>query len=441
MQDYVIGVDIGGTNIKAGVVDHSGNILARKRTPTEARLGSEAILRKLTSLVNDLRSGFPDARLKAVGFGIPGAIRSRDGIVTQAPNIPAWDGAPVRKMLQERLAIPCFIENDANAITVGEMWVGAGRGYNHICCLTLGTGVGGGVIIEGELLRGSDGMGAELGHMAIQMDGPRCNCGSYGCLEMYASATGILRMLREAIEQTPSGPLYQIPASEVTTQIIYENAKAGDALSLQVLESAGAALGVGLASYVNIFNPEIIIIGGGVAAAWDILMPHALRTMQQRAFKAPAARVKVVRAEKEDDAGIHGSAYIAWDLLQQGDKHSTTKERSLTPWGFWQVLEEGKDYKVKRIYVHPGHRLSYQRHEKRQETWMIATGEALAVIDDKEYRLKPGETIHFGFNQAHRIGNPSTDQPLIFLEVQRGSYFGEDDIVRLQDDYKRAGTK
>src|SRR5439155_24845659 len=145
MHDYVIGVDIGGTNIKAGAVDHGGNILARKRTPTQASLGSDAIFQNIASLIRDIRAEVSDRRLTAIGFGIPGAIRSREGIITQAPNIPAWDGIAIRSMLEERLQTRCFIENDANAVVVGESCVWAGRGFNHICCLTLRTGVGGGL--------------------------------------------------------------------------------------------------------------------------------------------------------------------------------------------------------------------------------------------------------------------------------------------------------
>jgi glucokinase len=436
MQDYVIGVDVGGTNIKAGAVDYKGKILARQRALTEADQGAEPILNKLQSMVTQLRGATSDGHLCGIGFGVPGAIRSREGIVTQAPNVPSWDGLPVRKMLEERLQLPCFIENDANAIAIGEMWMGSGRGYDHICCLTLGTGVGGGVVIDGELLRGADGMAAELGHIAVQADGPRCNCGSYGCLESYASATGILRMLAEERKQQRPSSIFQLPENRITTAMIYEHARKGDPLCNEVLRKAGKGLGVGLATLVNMFNPEILIMGGGIAAAWDLLVPPALETMHQRAFHAMAERVKVMPALMEDDAGIFGTAYIAWNQLQMaGGKVS--HERSLAPWGFWQVLEEGSDYKVKRIFIHAGHRLSYQKHKHREETWMIAAGEPLVVIDGVEHRLRAGDTIRIGKAAAHRIGNPGTT-PVVFFEVQRGTYFGEDDIERLQDDYQRS---
>jgi mannose-6-phosphate isomerase-like protein (cupin superfamily) len=236
-------------------------------------------------------------------------------------------------------------------------------------------------------------------------------------------------------EKTLTEPKLSKDDTRFTTAKIYEMAKAGDSISREVLEAAGNGLGVGLATLIDIFNPEIIIIGGGVAAAWDLLIPPAIETMNARAFKAPAARVKVARAEKEDDAGIYGAGYVAWDLLQRGEP-SLSRERRLTPWGFWEVLEEGNDYKVKRLYIHPGHRLSYQKHQHREETWMIASGEATVMIDDIQRTLRAGETIHIGTTQAHRIGNDGS-VPLIFFEVQRGTYFGEDDIVRLADDYKR----
>src|SRR5262249_6514300 len=210
----------------------------------------------------------------------------------------------------------------------------------------------------------------------------------------------------------------------LTRALIYQHAQNGDTLVQNVMSFAADGLGVGMASLVNIFNPEIMILAGGIAASWDILSPRAIEKMKMRAFRAMAARVKVVPAQLGNDAGIYGNAYVAWDKVQQttGQK---AKERSLAPWGFWQVLEDADDYKVKRLYVHPGHRLSYQKHEQREETWMIAAGCALITLDGKEIRLKAGETIHVGKTQAHRVANEGPD-PLVFFEVQRGTYFGED---------------
>ena len=434
MEQYVIGIDVGGTNIKAGAVDYQGNIIASLRVLSEASSGPEAILSKLESIVRDLQLKVKDRTLAAIGFGIPGAIHSIEGIVTQAPNFPALNGMPIGKLLSERIQKPCFIENDANAIAFGEMWVGAGRGYSHILCLILGTGVGGGVIINGELLRGADGMAGELGHVAVDMDGAQCNCGSFGCLETLASATGILRMYREQIAKHPESSLKSF--SEMTPALIFAEATKGDEFARSLFKQAGHGLGVGMASFVNIFNPEILIIGGGVAAAWEFLIPPAIETMKNRAFKAPAERVKIVRAEKENEAGIHGCAYLAWDELRRGNSIRKAGEHRIAPWGFWEVLEEAKDYKVKRIFVHPGHRLSYQKHEQREETWMIVTGTAGVTLDGKELRLEAGQTIHIKKTQSHRVSNPG-QSPLIFIEVQCGTYFGEDDIVRLEDDYKR----
>ncbi len=436
MQDYVIGVDIGGTNIKMGAVDYRGSVLTSLRSATQAHLGVEALLERLRILINQIKASLPELHLKAVGVGIPGAVLYNEGIVTQAPNIPALGGLPVRKMLQDLIEVPCFLENDANAAAVGEYWQGAGRGAKHVCCLTLGTGTGGGIIIDGELLHGADGMAGEVGHIAVKADGAPCHCGSHGCLETFASANGILRILSEELASTTDSTLVSVAWETITPAVVYQHAKAGDAVARTVFVEAGAGLGVGLASLVNIFNPEVIVIGGGVAAAWDLLMPPALDTMKHRAFQAMAARVKVVPAEKGGDAGIYGNAYLAWEAIRLGDARFSN-ERSLTPWGFWQVLEEGKDYKVKRLYIHPGHRLSYQKHEQREESWMIADGEALIVLDGQERRLKAGDTIQIPKKSLHRIGNPG-ERPLVFFEVQRGTYFGEDDIIRIDDDYKRS---
>lgn len=436
MPDYVIGVDIGGTNIKAGVVDYKGNIVAKQRLSTEAKLGSDHLFSRIQDLFTNLKQEVPNGNFKGAGFGVPGAIRFHEGVVTQAPNIPGLDGVSFRKIMEDRLQIPCYIDNDANLMAAGEMWVGAGQGYRHICALTLGTGIGGGVIIDGEVLRGADGMAAELGHLPVYADGPLCNCGSHGCLEQYSSATGILRMVREALDRKETTSLSEKEFKDITPETVYKHAVNGDKVASAIMASAGSNLGVGLAAFVDIFNPQIFIIGGGVAAAWDLLIPPALKTMRERAFKAPGARVEVVRAKLDNDAGICGSAYLAWDFLRRGDI-GTTHERRFTPWGYWEVLEVGEDYQVKRIGIHPGNRLSYQKHQKREETWMIASGEATIVLDGKEQILKAGETVHINKTQAHRIGN-SGDKLLVFFEVQRGTYFGEDDIVRLQDDYQRA---
>jgi glucokinase len=435
VQQYVIGIDVGGTNIKAGAVDYKGNILAGMRVLSEASLGPEVILGKLERIVTELRSKMNNEAPMAIGLGIPGAINSREGVVTQAPNFPALNGMPIRSLMSERLQLPCFIDNDANCIAFGEMWIGAGRDYSHILLLALGTGIGGGVIIDGEMLRGTDGMAGELGHIGVEINGAKCNCGSFGCLETIASATGILRMFREQISDHPQSTLNSLNTA-ITPAVIFGEATKGDQFSKSLIEQAGRGLGVGMASFINIFNPEIVIIGGGIAASWDILIPPAIETMKKRAFKAPAERVKVVRAEKEDDAGVFGSAYLAWDELRLGDQKATKLERRLAPWGFWEVIEEGNDYKVKRLYVHPGHRLSYQKHQHREETWMVSSGQAAVTLDGKELTLNAGDTIHIAKTQAHRVANP-IDEPLIFFEVQRGTYFGEDDIIRLQDDYKR----
>ena len=436
MEDFVIGVDIGGTNTRMGAVDYCGTILGRQRFTTEAHRGADALLERLQFHIQELVASIPNRKVKAVGVGIPGAVLYREGIVTQAPNIPSLGGLPIRKMLEDKIQVPCILENDANAYAVGEYWQGAGRGYKNIVLLTLGTGTGGGVILEGELLHGADGMAAELGHIAVQADGAPCPCGSVGCLETFASANGIERMLSSELKLNPNSTLAGIDWPDVTPALIYRHAKDGDAVAKKVLEMAGWGLGVGMASLINIFNPEVIVIGGGVSAAWDIVIPPALETMKARAFRAMADRVQVVHAEKGDDAGIYGNSYLAWESYRMGNAR-VSSERALAPWGFWEVYEEADDYKVKRLTVYAGHRLSYQRHQQREESWMIADGEAQVILDGVEHRLKAGDTIRIPKNSLHRIGNPGTD-PLVFLEVQRGTYFGEDDIERLEDDYKRS---
>jgi glucokinase len=243
---------------------------------------------------------------------VPGTVNTQEGVVVKAPNVPGLDGFRLSAALESELKLPAILENDANAAAVGEAWQGVARGRHSIVCVTLGTGVGGGIILEDRLWRGADGSAGEIGHMAVDpFAGVPCTCGSRGCLEVYASARAIVRMTREAEPRYPDSTLHQ--TDELTAEAIYLAGMKGDELALEVFRRMGIYLGTGLASLINILNPEMVVLGGGVANGWELFAKHMLQQVMERAFPLPAARVEIVRAERGDDAGLLGAARLAFD--------------------------------------------------------------------------------------------------------------------------------
>jgi glucokinase len=239
-------------------------------------------------------------------------VNVKQGIVVKAPNLACLDGFRLTAALTSELNLPAILENDANAAAVGEMWQGAAHGRRAIVCVTLGTGVGGGIILDGKLWRGVNDSAAEIGHMCVDpFGGVACLCGSRGCLEVYASATAIVRMAREARPRYPDSVLH--PGENLTAEEIYGAGMKGDELALEVFRRMGVYLGVGLANLINILNPEMIVIGGGVVSAWELFEKHMHREIAERAFPVPAAEVKVVPGECGDDAGLLGAAHLAFN--------------------------------------------------------------------------------------------------------------------------------
>jgi glucokinase len=311
--ELVIAADLGGTNLRAATIDSSGRIHERIKQHTPKAVKASEIVRAIVGAARECerRSLDKGGRIRAVSVVVPGTVQVDNGVVIKAPNVPCLDGFRLAAALQSELQWPALLENDANAAAVGEMWKGAGRGRKTIICVTLGTGVGGGIILDGKLWRGADGSAGELGHTCIEpFGGVACTCGSRGCLEVYASATAIVRMTREAQPRYPNSPLHK--SEELTAESIYNSGKAGDELALEVFRRMGIYLGVGLASLINIFNPEMIVLGGGVAAGWDLFISHVREQIAERAFPLPARRAEIVRAECGDDAGLLGAAQIAF---------------------------------------------------------------------------------------------------------------------------------
>jgi glucokinase len=307
-NNLIFAADLGGTHLRAAIVDERGQIHSRSKQNTPQGTGANEIVAALISAVKEI--GDVSDGLKAISLVVPGTVKVEDGTVVRAPNLPCLDGFPLTAALTRELGLPAILENDANAAAVGEMWQGAAQGCRTIICVTLGTGVGGGIILDGELWRGVDGAAAEIGHMCVDpFGGVACTCGSRGCLEVFASATAIVRMTREASPRYPDSVLHR--RSELTAESIFEAGVKGDELALEIFRRMGVYLGIGLANLINILNPEMIVIGGGVANGWDLFEKHMLHEVEERAFPLLAARVKIVRAKCGDDAGLLGAARLA----------------------------------------------------------------------------------------------------------------------------------
>lgn len=313
MSQVVVGVDLGGTNLRTALLSADGDILDKRKEATHAADGWKIVVARLVDNITRQREIAVQRGLHvmAVGVGAPGVIQMDKGIVVKSPNFPDWNHLPLRDELEKALRIPVIIENDANAAALGEQWRGAGRGIDSMILLTLGTGVGGGIIVNSKIWQGADGMAGEIGHMTLIPDGRPCGCGNTGCLEMYASARGIVQSYREA-----SGMAEATQASEITSATIYEAARNGDAVALRVMKDMGRLLGIGIANLINIFNPQMIVLGGGVKDAWDLFIGATHEEILRRAFQVPAERTKIVPSLLGDDAGMIGAAAGALQKIQ-----------------------------------------------------------------------------------------------------------------------------
>jgi glucokinase len=305
-RKLIFAADLGGTHLRAAIVDQNGRIHSRFKQNTPQVKDAGAIVDAIVSAVREFQKA---AEISAVSLVVPGTVKVEEGAVVKAPNLPCLDGFRLAAELTEQLGLPAILENDANAAAVGEMWQGAAVGCKTIICLTLGTGVGGGIILDGKLWRGVDGAAAEIGHMCVDpFGGVACTCGSRGCLEVFASATAIVRMTREASPRHPDSVLQG--REDRTAEVIFDAGQQGDELALEIFRRMGIYLGIGLANLINILNPEIIVIGGGVVNGWELFEKHMHHEVEERAF--PLLRVKIVRAKCGDDAGLLGAARLAF---------------------------------------------------------------------------------------------------------------------------------
>jgi glucokinase len=250
--------------------------------------------------------------LLGLGAGAPGPLDPATGVVFEPPNLEGWRDVPLAALLAEAIGIPAFIENDANAAAVGEAWVGAGAGVSDLIYITVSTGIGGGLIFGGELYHGTSGTAGEIGHMTIEPDGPTCTCGRRGHLEILASGTAIGRMATEAVVAGRPSTLSALPRGEITAAAVAEAAAAGDVLAIEVYARAGGYIGVAAASLVNVLNPQMIVFGGGVSKAGELLLAPVRQAVRERAFERPAEAVRIVPVALGDDVGVVGVAAVVY---------------------------------------------------------------------------------------------------------------------------------
>ncbi len=309
-----IGIDVGGTNVKIALVDSDGKIGYSNTIPTRAEMGYEYTINNMKQAIRDLmtETKLSAKDIEGIGFGLPGQVDFKSGIVRLITNIPGWVEIPLAKMIEDEFHIPTRIDNDVRCAALGELNFGAGKGCENLICITVGTGIGSGLIINGRLVRGASNAAGEIGHIKLQMhDGPICGCGDTGCLEAFASGPSIVAMAEEYILGGKSTKYREMAnGGAITPFIVAEAAKAGDPVARRIFTRMGEYIGIGMASVVNLLNPERIIVGGGVADAGDILLNPLKETIKKRAMKIAGETVQVVPAQLGNTAGVIGASLL-----------------------------------------------------------------------------------------------------------------------------------
>ena len=306
MAEYSIGVDLGGTNLRAATISKDGKILDKVSVDTNAAGGREAVINDIVQSITSLRAKQSGSRLAGVGIGVPGFILLEEGRILNSNNLPYLEDFPVRDEIEKRLGTPVILENDANAAALGEKWMGTGSDVDDLVLLTLGTGVGGGIISNGRVLHGFLGMAGELGHITVVPNGNPCGCGNTGCLEKHASAT--------AVEATAK--LLAL-GDNLTSLDVYNLALEGNVTAKRVFNSMGQALGVALAMLINTFNFPLYLLSGGVLPAWDFFAPAMIAEISRRSFTYRNSKTRVERAMLGNQAGLYGAAYLPFQKLLQ----------------------------------------------------------------------------------------------------------------------------
>ena len=312
---YYVGTDLGGTNIVAGVVDEQYNILAKASTKTNCPRPDREIARDMAKMAIQAveNAKLTMEQIEWIGIGTPGIANSRDGIIEYSNNL-GFVNTPMVKYIQEDIDKPVFVENDANAAAYGEFVAGAAKGANNAVCITLGTGVGGGIIIDGKIYAGSNFAGAEIGHTVISVDGPQCTCGRKGCFEVFSSATGLIRMTKESMAKNPDSSMHKLVAErsgKVSARIAFDAMRMGDAAAKAVVDDYIKYLAAGITNTINTFQPDILCIGGGVCNEGDaLLLPVKDLVAKEVYTRNSKQNAQIVIAKLGNDAGIIGAAFL-----------------------------------------------------------------------------------------------------------------------------------
>jgi glucokinase len=345
MPDFSIGVDLGGTNLRIAAVSGEGELLEKVSLTTRLDLGRDQVIQDMCEAIQHLSSKYTGSgTFQGVGIGIPGIMDIESGTLRKAANLPGWENYPVRAEIERRVGLPknasrVVLDNDGRVAALGEQWLGAGRGVKDMAILTLGTGIGGGIVLGGRVWHGVNGMAGEFGHVTIEPEGHPCGCGNRGCAEQYASASAIVRMAREAMNSGESTALVQAAASsaELGAKAICDLALGGNSEARRIFETVGRALGILLADLVNVLNLEMFVLGGGVSKAWDAFAPRMFEELRRRSVvyvanapvevlgdlpadadagiptKSHAERKTIItRARLGSDAGLYGAAHLPW---------------------------------------------------------------------------------------------------------------------------------
>jgi glucokinase len=310
-------VDVGGTNVRAGVITPEGEKLSESRRPARAMEGVDATLEMIIEAIEEAvtEAGVRKDEVMGVGLGVPGRHISEKGFVIYSPNFAGWSDIQLLEPIEERLGLACFMRNDVKTASLGEYRFGAGRGYRHIVMITLGTGIGGSLIADGKLMLGSSEGFAEVGHMTVNPEGRACACGNHGCWEAMAGRDAIVeRCWRKLQTGGPSalGELSGWELFDITPALIAQAAQNGDALAREVMDETGMWVGIGITNLIQLYNPEVVIVGGGISQAGELLFGPIQRTVNWRARMVPAATAKIVPAALGDDAGIYGGAVLVF---------------------------------------------------------------------------------------------------------------------------------
>lgn len=318
-EKYAIGVDLGGTTVKFGIVTEKGTILKKLVLDTKAENGPKAVIKQIVKGIKEIQKG-DKYKIKGIGIGSPGVISIKKGTVENPPNLPGWGKVHLGKIIEKATGLEVAVENDANAAAIGEMIFGAGKPFESFIMVTLGTGVGGGLIIDKKLFRGETGGAGEIGHISIDINGKKCNCGSVGCIEAYSGINYLIEDVRDSLGFAKNSKIYEIldnDLDKLTPKVISEAAIKGDEFSINVIEQLSKRLGYAFASVCNLLDVSTLIIGGGISGFGKSLIQGIENSIKERVVKSLSGRIKVIPAKLKNDAGIQGASALVFYMTNK----------------------------------------------------------------------------------------------------------------------------